>query len=101
MGEIEILTILCRRTRQGSESRHATPSHLPTMALASNYLYISLTGVILSILLLSPSTVTATALTYKIEANEKACFYAWIDNVGEKIAFYFAVPLSHSKTFLK
>jgi len=35
--------------------------------------------------------VEATALTYKIDANEKACFYAWVDNVGEKLAFYFAV----------
>jgi hypothetical protein len=39
----------------------------------------------------SPTTVAATALTYKIDANEKACFYAWVDKVGEKIAFYFAV----------
>jgi len=44
------------------------------------------------ILLLSwPSSVKATALTYKIDANERACFYAWVDKVGEKIAFYFAV----------
>ncbi|EFX04596.1 endosomal cargo receptor [Grosmannia clavigera kw1407] len=35
--------------------------------------------------------VAATALTYKVTANEKACFFADATNKGEKIAFYFAV----------
>ena len=35
--------------------------------------------------------VAATALTYKLTANEKACFYAQAPSKGEKIAFYFAV----------
>ena len=39
----------------------------------------------------SSTVVEATALTYKIDANEKGCFYAWVDKVGEKVAFYFAV----------
>ncbi|KAK2072197.1 hypothetical protein P8C59_006568 [Phyllachora maydis] len=34
---------------------------------------------------------SATALTYKLLANEKACFYAGTKNKDEKIAFYFAV----------
>ncbi|KAK0635240.1 emp24/gp25L/p24 family/GOLD-domain-containing protein [Bombardia bombarda] len=34
---------------------------------------------------------TATALTYKLIANEKACFYTATSKKGEKIAFYFAV----------
>ncbi|KAL2170122.1 hypothetical protein VTG60DRAFT_5217 [Thermothelomyces hinnuleus] len=34
---------------------------------------------------------TATALTYKIGANEEACFYSATQNKDEKIAFYFAV----------
>jgi len=54
--------------------------------------FLSLFGLLLSILLLSPSPISATSLTYKIDANEKACFYAWVDKVGEKMAFYFAVP---------
>ncbi|OAA66980.1 endosomal cargo receptor [Niveomyces insectorum RCEF 264] len=33
----------------------------------------------------------ATALTYKLAANEKACFFANAPTKGEKIAFYFAV----------
>jgi hypothetical protein len=37
------------------------------------------------------SNVAATALTYKLTANEKACFYALTKKVGEKVAFYFAV----------
>ncbi|KAK3325271.1 emp24/gp25L/p24 family/GOLD-domain-containing protein [Apodospora peruviana] len=35
--------------------------------------------------------VSATALTYKIQANEQACFYAATTRPQEKIAFYFAV----------
>ena len=37
------------------------------------------------------SLVSATALTYKMSANEHACFYANADKQGSKIAFYFAV----------
>lgn len=37
------------------------------------------------------SEVSATALTYKLTANEKACFYANNQDKGQKIAFYFAV----------
>ncbi|KAI2608873.1 emp24/gp25L/p24 family/GOLD-domain-containing protein [Hypoxylon fragiforme] len=37
------------------------------------------------------SLVSATALTYKINANEKACFFAAPEKKGAKIAFYFAV----------
>ena len=39
------------------------------------------------------SSVHATALTYKLAANEKACFFADVKSgqVNSKIAFYFAV----------
>ncbi|OJJ32981.1 hypothetical protein ASPWEDRAFT_174409 [Aspergillus wentii DTO 134E9] len=37
------------------------------------------------------STVSATALTYKLEANEKACFHTYVDQLNSKVAFYFAV----------
>lgn len=37
------------------------------------------------------SEASATALTYKLTANEKACFYANNQDKGQKIAFYFAV----------
>lgn len=40
------------------------------------------------------SSVTATALTYRLEANEKACFYTDVDSVNAKVAFYFAVGLA-------
>ncbi|KAK9763909.1 hypothetical protein K7432_009030 [Basidiobolus ranarum] len=36
-------------------------------------------------------TVQATALTYWVPANDKACFYTWVDAAGKKISFYFAV----------
>lgn len=37
------------------------------------------------------SDAAATALTYKLSANEKACFFARTKKENEKIAFYFAV----------
>lgn len=42
--------------------------------------------------------VTATALTYKLAAGEKACFFAQAPTKGEKVAFYFAVSSSHETT---
>jgi hypothetical protein len=47
-------------------------------------------------------SVSATALTYKLDANEKACFFAEVDQVDAKVAFYFAVSLlSFANNFLK
>ncbi|KAI1197200.1 emp24/gp25L/p24 family/GOLD-domain-containing protein [Nemania serpens] len=37
------------------------------------------------------SLVSATALTYKIQPNERACFFTTPHKQGQKIAFYFAV----------
>ena len=37
------------------------------------------------------SYASATALTYKLVANEKACFFSNVEQQGSKIAFYFAV----------
>ena len=39
------------------------------------------------------SYASATALTYKLTANEKACFFSNVEQQGAKIAFYFAVSL--------
>lgn len=41
---------------------------------------------------------TATSLTYRLEANEKACFYTATQTKDVKIAFYFAVCLAGYKT---
>jgi hypothetical protein len=35
--------------------------------------------------------VSATALTYKLEAKEKSCFFTTVIHPGSKVAFYFAV----------
>jgi hypothetical protein len=37
------------------------------------------------------SVASATALTFKLPANEKECFYAHVDKAERKLAFYFAV----------
>jgi len=42
------------------------------------------------------SVVSATALTYKLVANEKACFFSNVEQKGAKIAFYFAVQAGGS-----
>ncbi|KAA8617623.1 EMP24-GP25L domain containing protein [Pyrenophora tritici-repentis] len=46
---------------------------------------------LLSALLAYTTVVYATALTYRLEAHERACFYAQVENKGTKLAFYFAV----------
>jgi len=47
------------------------------------------------------SNVTATALTYKLEANEKACFHSYVDQANSKVAFYFAVSIRSRRDLLK
>ncbi|KAK7206234.1 emp24/gp25L/p24 family/GOLD-domain-containing protein [Myxozyma melibiosi] len=46
---------------------------------------------LLTLLSLFVSYVSATALTYSVAANERACFYADVKQTGVKVAFYFAV----------
>jgi|SRR5690242_1762672 len=46
---------------------------------------------VLSLLLAYCTAVYATALTYRLEAQEKACFFANVEHKGVKVAFYFAV----------
>ncbi len=36
---------------------------------------------------------SATALTYKLAPNEKACFFTFVEQRNAKVAFYFAVSL--------
>ncbi|WVR08080.1 hypothetical protein IAU60_005126 [Kwoniella sp. DSM 27419] len=45
----------------------------------------------LALVLLGAASVGATALTAMLAANERSCYYADVDGVGEKIGFYFAV----------
>lgn len=42
-------------------------------------------------LLASVVSVSATALTTKVEAHEKSCFYTRVEEASLKVAFYFAV----------
>ncbi|KAF2791096.1 hypothetical protein K505DRAFT_409445 [Melanomma pulvis-pyrius CBS 109.77] len=46
---------------------------------------------ITSLLAYFTSAVYATALTYKLDAHEKACFFSTVEHKGTKVAFYFAV----------
>ncbi|WVQ77726.1 hypothetical protein IAR50_007416 [Cryptococcus sp. DSM 104548] len=42
-------------------------------------------------LLFTAWSVSATALTAMLGANERSCYYADVDGLGEKVGFYFAV----------
>lgn len=50
-----------------------------------------LSSMLFGLLALTVSTVYGTALTYKLGASEKACFFTNIEIGQAKIAFYFAV----------
>lgn len=45
------------------------------------------------------SLVSATALTYKLGASEKTCFFADVAQQGAKVAFYFAVSTTDNPPF--
>jgi len=66
--------------------QHATTPPRPTRATTMRLSTIA-AGVIACMV----TDVAATALTYKLTANEKACFYTDTKKDNEKIAFYFAV----------
>ena len=46
------------------------------------------------------SLTSATALTYRLAPNEKACFFTWVEQKNAKIAFYFAVSSQKLPAFL-
>jgi hypothetical protein len=53
---------------------------------------------LVSLLACLVSTTIATALTYRLEAHEKACYFAQVEHKGTKLAFYFAVCLGRRRT---
>ncbi|EXJ93452.1 hypothetical protein A1O1_01844 [Capronia coronata CBS 617.96] len=48
-------------------------------------------SILLGLLALAISGVYSTALTYKLGANEKTCFFTFVGRQNAKVAFYFAV----------
>ena len=67
------------------------------MAHQARFASLSLLISFLLVLFLTPSSTNATALTYNVAANEKACFYLWADTPGKKVGFYFAVSFDGKK----
>lgn len=65
------------------------PVHKPITASCRPTM--KLTSIACGLVALFAGHASATALTYKLVANEKACFYANNQDKGQKIAFYFAV----------
>ncbi|KAI9676400.1 MAG: hypothetical protein M1817_000557 [Caeruleum heppii] len=52
--------------------------------------------VVLGLVAYLASLISATALTYKLTPNEKACFFTFVEQKGAKVAFYFAVQAGGS-----
>lgn len=50
-----------------------------------------LLSILASTLLGAASVASATALTFKLNASDRQCFYSQVDTPGTKVAFYFAV----------
>lgn len=76
------------------EPRYCPPNslcHIPKPITASCRPTMKLTSIACGLVALFAGHASATALTYKLVANEKACFYANNQDKGQKIAFYFAV----------
>jgi hypothetical protein len=72
------------RDNQPVSTSHDTVDSTPTFTMRS-------LATIASLLLAYCTAVYATALTYRLDAHEKACFFANVDHKGTKVAFYFAV----------
>lgn len=48
-------------------------------------------SLLLGLLAVAISGVYGTALTYRLGASEKACFFSAVERQNAKVAFYFAV----------
>lgn len=69
------------------------------IALTSNRKSIMLLPSILLFVSTFSTFASATALTYKLTPNEKACFFTQVNQQGAKIAYYFAVSVLHSQFY--
>jgi hypothetical protein len=77
-----------RSVRDKFDKLSSTP---PKRVLERNLLKMQYILSIASLLACLMSAVSATALTYRMQPHEKACFFNWVDVKGAKVAFYFAV----------
>ncbi|KAI4180378.1 MAG: hypothetical protein L6R41_007274 [Letrouitia leprolyta] len=71
--------------------RHGNPPKHLVAGQASTLRIMRIPLVTLGLLGCLFSLVSATALTYKLQPNEKACFFSYAEQKGLKLAFYFAV----------
>ena len=74
----------------------------PNSTVPSRYTCLTMRFALFAGLASLVSSATATALTYRLEANEKACFFTNVEQSNAKVAFYFAVrPIDYpSNTFI-
>ena len=74
----------------------------PSSTVPSRYICLTMRFALFAGLASLVSFATATALTYRLEANEKACFFTNVEQSNAKVAFYFAGrPIDYpSNTFI-
>ena len=71
-----------------------TPSTFVHLTYAHIYLTMRLSLMVSALVASMSSLASATALTYKLAANEKSCFFTNVEQKNTKVAFYFAVSFS-------
>jgi hypothetical protein len=81
-----VRTIPFEKRSEGDTARRDSVVSIPQFSLK---MYAA--TLVLSLLASVISLTGATTLNYKLEANEKACFYAQVEQTNAKVAFYFAV----------
>src|SRR5579859_5059868 len=67
------------------------PTSWPCACEPSRIVIMRLSLVLPSLLALIIPLVSGTALTYKLNGNEKSCFFTDVPRQNAKVAFYFAV----------
>ena len=89
--------------RQSWPERTPDADIIPQFNGPSRYICLTMRFALFAGLASLVSSVTATALTYRLEANEKACFFTNVEQSNAKVAFYFAVrPIGYSSnTFIQ
>ncbi len=100
-----LLFAACRRARHvrrsvAPQNKSPTNATKGTLSLQKQHPQVSIPNATMQFPILSCAVIislaclsSATALTYKLSPNEKACFFSNVEQKGAKIAFYFAVSI--------
>ena len=73
-----------------SSTRSPPPSE-PSSISSSTHITMHVPSLWACLVTFFVTSISATSLTYKMQANERDCFFAQVTTSGAKVAFYFAV----------